>query len=517
MAHNPDFNERLLSDIVEESFEQGLSSDTAQSKFSTPKETTAYQLDLENLDSSKDEQQPPPPPQQNKATADPPSEETAAYNSLNKQYTKHCTEECTKQDCAHTIRYSESYERILKIISNYNSKLNKSKDADNLAEEDEEELDEEHDEEELDGEAGEEDEENEENEEESENEAYENDLRNEHNRDFQNEFRQLYSSTNQNIYRLNEFFKEELTKSLDPNLNNEQYIYRSLSETNLNYSLDYPPDHRHDSLQAPKNQPKLLNRTFSSDTVNNQLRSIERDLAISDLENLPVKGGVDGRNVKTFDEMLSRKLSGDYSNLPSILFRPENPTKRPYLRKGDGLKRFQYRSTSEPRGKLCRIRNQKLRQLKQQSVEKRALKKRPDNRKLPDPKRIDYLAQPKCLANRELGELDKENEMKLNQMMSKTPDHLNRDYMTSNLSDKFKDIDYIEKKSKSKPSLPSKEMKEKIKNKKQTPDNEQRLKKAKVQLVSKISVNKSQNFHEKRHASDLVVEKEWDKKVIVSQ
>lgn len=502
IRYPPDFNERLLSDIVEESFEQGLSSDTAQSKFSTPKDTTAYQLDLENLESSKDEQP-------NKA--DQSSEETpvSAYNSLNKQYTKHCTEECTKQDCAHTIRFSESYERILKIISNYNSKLNKSKDGNDLAEEEEEEeLGEE--EEELDGEAGEE--EDEVNEEESDNDAYENDLRNEHNKDFQNEFKQLYSTSNQNIYRLNEFFKEELTKSLDPNFNNEQYVYRSLSETNLNYSLDYPPEHRNDSQQVGKKDPKLRNRTFSSDTINNQLKSIERDLAIGDLENLPVKGGIDGRNVRTFDEMLNQKLSDDYSNLPSILFRSENPTKRPFLRKGDGLKRFQYRSTSEPRGKLCRIRNQKLRQLKQQNLEKRVSKKRADNRKLPDPKRIDYLAQPKCLANRELGELDKENEMKLNQM-SKTPDHLNRDYMTSNLSDKFKDIDYIEKKPRSKTSLPGKEVKEKTKNKKQTPNNEQKLKKAKVQLVSKISVNKSQDYHEKQHASDLVVEKEWDKKV----
>lgn len=499
-----DFNERLLSDIVEESFEQGLSSDTAHSKFSTPKETTAYQLDLDNSESDKDE--PPSSPlsqQATKAAADQPGEEapvSSTFNSLNKQYTKHCTEECTKQDCAHTIRYSESYERILKIISNY-----KSKDGNELAEEDEEQLDEE---DEADGEEDEE--------EQSDNDAYANDLENEHkeSRDFQDEFKRLYSSTNQNIYQLNEFFKEELTKSLDPTMNNEQYVYRSLSETNLNYSLDYPPGRKHDSPKANKADPKLRNRTFSSDTINNQLRSIERDLGIGDLENLPVKGGVDGRNVKTFDELLSQKLSNDYSNLPSIMFRSDNPMKRPFLRKGDGLKRFQYRSTSEPRGKLCRIRNQKLRQLKQQSVEKKvSSKKRTDNRKLPDPRRIDYLAQPKCLANRELGELDKENEMKLNQMLSKTPDHINRDYMTSNLSDKFKDIDYLEKKPKSKTSLPGKEAKEKAKNKKPTPDTEQKPKKAKVQLVSKISVNKSAQDYEKRQSSDLVVEKEWDKNV----
>ena len=508
---------------MEESFEQGLSSDSAQSKFSTPKETTAYQLDLENLDSSKDsikgsskssakdEPQQQQQQQQPNNKADQSGEEpaTSAYSSLNKQYTKHCTEECTKQECAHTIRYSESYERILKIISNYNSKLNKSKDGNDLAEEDEEELDEEN--EEPDGE----EEEEEENEEQTDNEAYENDLRNEHNRDFQNEFKQLYSSTNQNIYRLNEFFKEELTKSLDPTMNNEQYVYRSLSETNLNYSLDYPPNQRQRDSPQDNADSKLRNRTFSSDTINNQLKSIEKDLAIRNLDNLPVKGGVDGRNVRTFDEMLSHKLSDDYSNLPSILFRFENPTKRPYLRKGDGLKRYQYRSTSEPRGKLCRIRNQKLSQLKQQSVEKRVSKKRADpNRKLPDPKRIDYLAQPKCWANRELGELDKENEMKLNQQMSKTPDHLHREYMTSNLSDKFKDIDYVERKSKSKTNLPGKAAKENVKNKKATPDNDQKPKKAKVHLVSKISVNKSQDYQGKRcQASDLVVEKEWDKKV----
>lgn len=521
---------------MEESFEQGLSSDSAHSKFSTPKETTAYQLDLENLDSSKDsikgsikssgkgsiksnkDEQPSQPQQPNKADQPPEEPTTSAYSSLNKQYTKHCTEECTKQDCAHTIRYSESYERILKIISNYNSKQNKTKDGNDLAEEDEE--DEENDEEEEEPD-GEEEDEGENDEEQTDNEAYKNDLHNEHQRDFQNEFKQLYSSTNQNIYRLNEFFKEELTKSLDPTMNNEQYVYRSLSETNLNYSLDYPPNNRHrDSFQVgAAADSKLRNRTFSSDTINNQLRSIEKDLATSNPDNLPIKGGIDGRNVRTFDEMLSHKLSDDYANLPAILFKSENPTKRPFLRKGDGLKRFEGRSTSEPRGKLCRLRNQKLRQLKQQSVEKRVSKKRTDsNRKLPDPKRIDYLAQPKCWANRELGELDKENEMKLNQLMSKTPDHLHREYVTSNLSEKsaFRDLNYVERKPKRKTNLPSKEAKEtlKVKNKKATPDNEQKPKKAKVHLVSKISVNKSQDYQGKRQAtSDLVVEKEWDKKV----
>lgn len=93
-----EFNERLLSDIVEESFEQGLSTDAVHSKFSTPKQITYHQIEKET---DKDEE----PMNQ--------TEEMTSYNSLNKQYTKHCTEECTKQGKITLLKYT-------KVFSNKN-------------------------------------------------------------------------------------------------------------------------------------------------------------------------------------------------------------------------------------------------------------------------------------------------------------------------------------------------------------------------------------------------------------
>ena len=482
----------MLSDIVEESFQDGLSNDAVHSKFSTPKETT-YHQDL--IEDTKDEQP-------TKKT----DEVTSTFNSLNKQYTKHCTEECTKQDCAHTIRFSESYERILKIISNYNTKLKGEANNDLEEENEDDDLndDDENGDVEEDDEADEED---------------ELELNEQSQLDFKDELKQRYSSSNQNIYKLNEFFKEELTRSLDPTLNNEQYVYRSLSEANLNYSLDQPEHRSQSKNESGGQRDHLRNRTFSSDAINNQLRSIEKDLGIENIENVPIKPGIDGQHVRTFDELLNRQLN-EHHNFSSMFITPENPTKRPYLRKGAGLKRFQGRSI-EPRGKLCRMRNQKLKQIKQQYDNKKLLKKQVDsNRKIPDPKRIDYLAQPKCVISRDAGSaaIDLENENDLKLLNQSKQDIINRDYMTSNLSDKFKDTNSA-KRTKAKSKITNiqvnkvdKEvmMKDKeSKNRKDNLDGEQ-AKKARVQLVSKISVNKS--YQQDRQTSDLV-QSEWDKKV----
>lgn len=64
-------------------------------------------------------------------------------------------------------------------------------------------------------------------------------------------------------------------------------------------------------------------------------------LSTDNIENSPIRPGVDGKVIKTFEQLLDEKLSKEKLQSQSEENPKENVVKKPFLKKGQGLARFQ--------------------------------------------------------------------------------------------------------------------------------------------------------------------------------